>query len=400
MGYNLDNIVPEDFDVHITELIPEEVIALSEMHSVERSFINGLVRLVKPTRILEIGVAEGGGTAVLLNAISDMPDATVTSVDIMDFFYKDPTKKVGFAADMMYPDGNPQWSLFSGKDFSEIAEELSGPFDFCVIDTAHQHPIETLNFLTVLPFLSKNAIVVFHDSSLFIPTFSRFSSFPRVPLANKLCYDTVVGRKIKPIETEYLKSYFNNSNIGAVQISEDTWKYIHNTFNMLSFPWSMKGNILAVARILRKYYKEEYYKVFCDAAMMNLSMIKDNYQYIKPLPKIYLKKEDILNNNKIVFYGAGTCCQELLDSAFLPKPIEIWDVEAERIGMINGIPVIVPRFEDVCSRYKDALFVITVLRAAVIADISKKILDSFSTAKIITYCEIVDIELIDKAFVL
>ena len=35
----------------------------------QREFLNGIVRKFKPKKILEIGVAEGGSSIVILNAI-------------------------------------------------------------------------------------------------------------------------------------------------------------------------------------------------------------------------------------------------------------------------------------------------------------------------------------------
>jgi cellulose biosynthesis protein BcsQ len=51
----------------------------------------------------------------------------------------------------LFPDLKHKWELIRGKDPSEVMESIGKKFDFAVIDTAHLHPVETLNFLCVLP---------------------------------------------------------------------------------------------------------------------------------------------------------------------------------------------------------------------------------------------------------
>ncbi|EHV5187814.1 hypothetical protein K0T41_001250, partial [Campylobacter jejuni] len=38
----------------------------------------------------------------------------------------------------------------------------------CIIDTMHSYPGEALDFLFVLPYLSKNAVVIMHDLTFHI----------------------------------------------------------------------------------------------------------------------------------------------------------------------------------------------------------------------------------------
>jgi predicted O-methyltransferase YrrM len=41
----------------------------------QREFINGVVRRFRPKKIVEIGVAEGCASSIILNAIQDLEDS-------------------------------------------------------------------------------------------------------------------------------------------------------------------------------------------------------------------------------------------------------------------------------------------------------------------------------------
>lgn len=50
--------------------------------------INGLIRKHKPKNCLEIGVAKGGSSILILNAIKDLPDSRLVSIDLFTEFRK------------------------------------------------------------------------------------------------------------------------------------------------------------------------------------------------------------------------------------------------------------------------------------------------------------------------
>lgn len=190
-----------EYDQEGYNKLTKEDVRFSEMVENERRFVHGLVRYFNPKRILEVGVAEGGGSIVLLNAIEDSPDTTLTSIDLMEQFYRDKSKEVAFACKEKYG-VHKQWDLHTGNDPADIIEQLGqeGKFDFCIIDTAHKHPIESLNYLTVFPFLTENCVVVLHDIGMFATACSSkdasiYANFPNSFFATKLLFDTMVGEK-------------------------------------------------------------------------------------------------------------------------------------------------------------------------------------------------------------
>ena len=50
-------------------------------------FINGIIRKYRPKRCLEIGVANGGSSILILNAIKDIKNSFLISLDINELLY-------------------------------------------------------------------------------------------------------------------------------------------------------------------------------------------------------------------------------------------------------------------------------------------------------------------------
>jgi predicted O-methyltransferase YrrM len=48
----------------------------------EYYFVNGLIRLFRPKKLLEIGVCSGGMSAAILNSIKDIKGAMLYSCDL------------------------------------------------------------------------------------------------------------------------------------------------------------------------------------------------------------------------------------------------------------------------------------------------------------------------------
>lgn len=298
----------EEYDQEYYDNLVEDDYKYSEMDNAERKFVHGLIRYYKPKRILELGVAEGGGSIVLLNAIRDMIETTVTSIDISETLWNDKSKKTGFACCEKY-ENHDRWNLYLGKDPSEVIESLGeeSTFDFAIIDTAHKHPCESLNFLSVLPFLSRDCILIFHDIGLYAKVLSSkitslvsvpFSSFPNCSFATKLLFDTIVGEKVKLSLQAY--SIFDGkvpefSNIGAIKLNNDTRRNIDSVFSMLEFPWGITFETMSsIDQIIKKYYTKKQYQQYELAKNKNICLNRNNNISYKEMNKSELKKAIII----------------------------------------------------------------------------------------------------------
>ncbi|MBQ6971947.1 MAG: class I SAM-dependent methyltransferase [Synergistaceae bacterium] len=221
----------EDCEHEYLDEIYSKVASYSEMSRNERYFLNGIVRFLKPAKILEVGVASGGGSSIILNAIRDLPNSQLISADYCEKYYGGQTERLsGWLVDEEFPHLKGKWTIYSGGDISRYIERVGGDIDLLVLDTAHIHPWETLNFLCVLPYMKAGSWCVLHDVSL-----------PYLPgreddLACRYLYGHVATDcRIMPAPDEGYIPHF--SNIGAFHITEDTVKYSGGLFDSLLCPW-------------------------------------------------------------------------------------------------------------------------------------------------------------------
>ena len=248
----------------------------SEMKENERYFLNGMIRALKPRKILEVGVSSGGGSAIILNAISDIDGAKLYSVDYAEKAYRHPDKLSGFLVNEKFPELADKWQIFRGGDVSRFIEQIGGDIDLVLLDTVHTHPWETLNFLCVLPFMRKDlSWTVLHDINIFINPNERYA------LACRYLFGHVVSEeKITPISDE---KYTKFANIGAFKVSDITAKHVKNLFEALLIPFNIhvsNKDLADINKIIKKYYTQEQYKFFCDVIETQEYMFKHPRSFV------------------------------------------------------------------------------------------------------------------------
>ena len=104
--------------------IQDKLEGIIEMKPDERKFINGIIRKYKPKKLVEIGIAQGGSSALILNAIKDMPNAKLFSIDKSDVWYRDKSKKVGWLVKERFQDLMDKWALYTNVNTAEIIETI------------------------------------------------------------------------------------------------------------------------------------------------------------------------------------------------------------------------------------------------------------------------------------
>jgi predicted O-methyltransferase YrrM len=338
-------IVPEEYETERFGEIQDSKL-LVHMTLKERLFINGLIRYYKPDNILEIGVHRGEGTLNILNAIMDY-DAVLISVDkLKKITWRGGVRTIGELAFDKYKNlTQGKWKLYSGADPSRVMEEIDMKFNFVVIDSGHFHPVEVLNFLSVLPWLNEGAVVVLHD------VVNSFNIGNATQYAPRLLFSSVCAEKFESAAYEFV----DVSNIAAFQITRDTKKYIRNVFDALLFPWEVysKNDVVGVREIIKKHYSTELLSYFEKAVKVNslyLTKIISVYRALggRNLSELKNKIEEAGVNN-LVFYGGGTQMRGILDAlahldfSFDPRPL-IWDIHALTINEISGHAVELPDF--------------------------------------------------------
>ena len=94
----------------------------------EAYLINGLIRKYKPINILEIGVAKGGSSILILNAIKDFPNSKLISIDLHNNWKKQ--HKIGYLVEENFPELMGKWKLFTGDMSHKFLTKLNMKFDF------------------------------------------------------------------------------------------------------------------------------------------------------------------------------------------------------------------------------------------------------------------------------
>ena len=227
----------------------------------ESYFLNGIIRKFKPKRCLEIGVAKGGSSIIILNAIKDSNNSFLISLDISPNYKLSSNSKLktGFLVYKYFPELiSNKWKMFTGRQPHIYLSQLKIKFDFLFLDTVHLAPGEYINFIEVLPFLEENAIIVLHDVMFHLPSFGYYNpkSIKFHP-SNIYLFSSIVGNKII-IPNE------NNSieNIGAVILDRNQENNFLNYFLLLLSPWDYlpnKSYINELRIFIKKYYIKDVY---------------------------------------------------------------------------------------------------------------------------------------------
>ena len=197
---------------------------------------------------------------LILNAISDIDEAKLYSLDYAVKSYTDNQKLTGFLVEDKFPQFLGKWQIFRGGDCSRYIETVGGNIDMLVLDTVHVHPWETLNFLCILPFMKMDSFVILHDITT---EYADMAS--RKNLACRYLFGHVVSDKKFSSVSDHKGL---PSNIGAFKVSEVTVKYVNTLFESLLIPWEaevMPEDMKTISAIIEKYYSPEQYKFFCDA---------------------------------------------------------------------------------------------------------------------------------------
>lgn len=192
------------------------------------SFLSGLVSFARPRQSVEIGVASGWSSAVLLHTLAQTHGTDshrLHAIDLFPDFYLKPEYKTGQAVSEAVPQYLPNYSLHTGRIALDAMADV-GRVEFAFIDAHHYHPWAALDFLAVLPFMEKGRWVAFHDINLC--TFERHKHTNRGPF-----YMFHLWQDTK------LQSTQNPSMIGAVMLDRQPEQYLRDLLEILHTPWEL-----------------------------------------------------------------------------------------------------------------------------------------------------------------
>lgn len=295
-----------------TEILGKLASNKSEMSERELSFLCGLIKKYRPHKIVEIGVAAGGTTSVVLNCISILGlDSETYSLDLSDQYYRDKERNTGYLIEeckKTLKNKKLSHTLKTGNYAVEYLGEIGKNIDFLIMDTVHSLPGEILDFLAYYPFLNKECVVVLHDITL-NHCGENLNGF-----ATKLLLDVIVGEKVLDIDENS-----NLANIGAVILNEDTSKYIEDIFSALTITWTYKlscKELELYREHYKKYYPDGMLRLFDIAVKINddiynARIINKQNEFLQ----LYNWME-VMKSKRVYIYGCGNFgkqINELLD---------------------------------------------------------------------------------------
>lgn len=284
----------------IKKILSENKVEMSEQQS---AMLCGLIREYKPQKIVEVGVAGGGTTAIILNCISILEiDTEVYSVDISECYYRKREKKTGYLGEecKMILKNQVNHKFFLGRYLPECIDEIGKDIDFLILDTMHILPGELLDFIAAFPYLKEGAVVVLHDIFLNYHNNSFYSYATRVLLSS------VAGEKIIGRGND---NGYNIVELGAFKITQDTNKYIENVFSALLVTWSYLPEIREIEiykKCFSKHYGADLIEEFEMAVELNRNAVLQKQSAgKKALHGVYKFLNRIKSKEHIFIYGCG-----------------------------------------------------------------------------------------------
>lgn len=258
------------------------------MNETESAFLCGTIKKFRPKKILEVGVAAGGSTAIILQTLEDIgAPYEMHSVDRLVKHWRYNKEDIGFLAtaaiknNIINPDGmHGSHTSHLGKFLPQVIDEIGGDIDFVILDTVHYLPGEILDFLVTLPYLTNDAVVVLHDVAL--------NQYKRQTVwhdayATGVLFSAVTAEKFLNFQPDdgtgnVMATY---PNIAAFQVGKLTHEYIGNVFLLFTLNWHYapsNAEIKIYREFYRQHYSSETVSIFNEATKMNLyNKLLDSY---------------------------------------------------------------------------------------------------------------------------
>ncbi len=262
------NAIPMDFEPR--QKIVSRFSAYSDklkdaflMDETDSAFLCGVLKTFRPKKILEVGVAAGGSTAIILQALEDIgAPYEMHSVDVATKHWDYPKEDIGFLAKLAHENISGTHKFHLGNILPQVIDEIGGNIDFVILDTLHYLPGEVLDFLTVLPYLTDDAVVVLHDVSL-------HQSQHDDAYATGVLFSAVSADKFLNLKAD--DQIFRYPNIAAFQINEQTAACVDNVFLSLILPWTyaFEKPIVLYRQHFRRFYSDALCEIFQEAIDMN-----------------------------------------------------------------------------------------------------------------------------------
>ena len=232
--------------------------AVASISEIDASFFAGLVVETRPRKLVEIGVASGWGSCVLLEALTSagLADSELYGVDIADRFFYDAAYATGQCVADVMPDRLSRYRLLTGVTIGECATQIGGNVDFVFIDAHHMHPWAVLDLLAVMPSCKPETWIAMHDLNL-----SRKEDQEHHNRGPKYLFEAWDGDKVHSVEEPTMA--------GAIRLSADVSAHLPLLLDVLYTPWELAvetHRLEAIFAILERSYGASWTAKFRRAA--------------------------------------------------------------------------------------------------------------------------------------
>ena len=251
----------------------------------QREFLNGIIRKIRPKKSLELGVSFGGSSIIILNAIKDIKNSHLYSID---------TNNNSFIGSCVYNNFSyliDKWTLFKGGIAADFANKIPKDIDFVMLDTRHFEPGEILDFLMILPFLKNKAIVIIHDIDLQITSGTKKDM--RYSWAPYIIFNLIRGKKVFPSGKGIL-----NKNIGAIKLEGNQKRFTYDYCRALAGQWQYflsKEQIKIITSYFKKYYSKECLIILNETIIFNREFVNNN-----PREDLFIRLRRERNREKLI----------------------------------------------------------------------------------------------------
>lgn len=202
--------------------------AVASISTMDAAFFAGLIVEIKPAKLVEIGVASGWGSCVLLEALrsAGLYDSHLHGIDIAERFFYDAGYATGQCVPDVLPDLLPRYHLATNVTAARQLPGIGGDIDFVFIDAHHMHPWATLDLLSVIPFVRPETWIAMHDLNL-----SRKEDQNHQNRGPKYVFEGWDHDKMHSIETPTMA--------GAVRVASDPSVHLPLILDILYTPWEL-----------------------------------------------------------------------------------------------------------------------------------------------------------------
>ena len=202
--------------------------AVASISDMDAAFFAGLVIETRPHKLLEVGVASGWGSCVLLEALGSagLGNSDLYGVDISDRFFYDAAYATGQCVADVLPERLQRYHVTTGVTIGECASKIGRGIDFVFIDAHHMHPWATLDLLAVIPYVKPGSWIAMHDLNL-----SRKEDQQHQNRGPKYLFEGWDCDKVHSIQEPTMA--------GAIRLSNDALTHLPLLLDIMYTPWEL-----------------------------------------------------------------------------------------------------------------------------------------------------------------